>query len=53
LEADNKEIILVFNHVGGSEFQIDRDPDEDGESYRRRLKLFRHLFGCSNSDHKS
>jgi hypothetical protein len=41
----DEESILVYDHVGGTEFDIDRDPGEDDESYNRRVALFRDLFG--------
>ncbi len=32
----------------GGEFRIDREPNEDEESYRRRLALYGSLFGRGN-----
>ncbi len=41
-----EESILVYDHVQeGGEFQIDREADEDDESYARRAALYDHLFG--------
>jgi len=41
----NDLTILVYDHVGSeSELQIDREPDEDDESYARRVELYRILF---------
>jgi hypothetical protein len=41
----DEESLLVYDHVGGDEFHIDRAPDEDDESYHRRVELFRDLLG--------
>jgi hypothetical protein len=42
----DEESVLVYDHVDdGGEFHVDREPDEDDESYRRRVALFRDLFG--------
>jgi hypothetical protein len=37
---------LVYDHVdGGAELHIDRESNEEDESYRRRLALYGSLFG--------
>jgi hypothetical protein len=42
----DEESVLVYDHVGvGDEFHIDREPNEDDESYRRRVALYGSLFG--------
>ena len=43
--AAGEESVLVYDHVGVGDFEIDRDPDEDDESYNRRVALLRDLFG--------
>jgi hypothetical protein len=43
--ASGEESVLVYDHVGVEEFHIDRDPNEDDESYNRRVALFRDLLG--------
>ena len=43
--APGEESVLVYDHVGGGDFEIDRDADEDDESYNRRVALLRDLFG--------
>ena len=43
--APGEESVLVYDHVGVGDFEIDRDPDEDDESYNRRVALLRDLFG--------
>jgi hypothetical protein len=44
--APGEESVLVYDHVdGGDEFHIDREPNEDDESYRRRMALYGSLFG--------
>jgi hypothetical protein len=44
--ALGEESVLVYDHVGdGSESHIDREPNEDDESYRRRSVLYGNLFG--------
>jgi hypothetical protein len=43
--APSEQSVLVYDHVdGGGEFHIDREPDEDDESYHRRLALYGDLF---------
>jgi hypothetical protein len=43
--APGEESVIVYDHVDGrGEFHIDREPDEDEESYRRRLALYGGLF---------
>lgn len=43
--APGEESVLVYDHVDGAgESHIDREPDEDDESYRRRLALYGNLF---------
>jgi hypothetical protein len=37
--------VIAYDHVGGDEFHVDREPNEDDESYRRRLALYGSLFG--------
>ncbi len=40
-----EERVLVYDHVdGGAEIHIDRESNEDDESYRRRLVLYGNLF---------
>ena len=47
--APGEESVIVYDHVeGGGEFHIDREPNEDEESYRRRLALYSSLFGRGN-----
>ena len=44
--GSGNESILVYDHVQeDSEFGIDREPDEDDESYARRSALYNSLFG--------
>jgi hypothetical protein len=44
--ALGEESVLVYDHVdAGGEFHIDRDPNEDDESYRPRSALHSSLFG--------
>src|SRR5215510_15952056 len=44
--APGEESVIAYDHVdGGDEFYIDREPNEDEESYRRRLALYGKLFG--------
>ncbi len=45
-----EESVLVYDHVdGGAELHIDREPNEEDESYRRRLALYGSPFGrCSH-----
>jgi hypothetical protein len=41
-----EESVLVYNHVDeGSDFSVDREADEDDESYERRSALYGSLFG--------
>jgi hypothetical protein len=41
-----EDSVLVYDHVDdGGEFRIDREADEDDESYRRRSALYGGLFG--------
>jgi len=43
-----EESVLVCDHVdGGAELHIDREPNEEDESYSRRLALYGSLFGRS------
>lgn len=43
--APGEESVLVYDHIDeGGEFHIDREPNEDDESYRRRSALYRDLF---------
>jgi hypothetical protein len=43
--APGEETILVYDHVGDSgEIHIDREDDEDDESYNRRSALYGSLF---------
>ena len=44
--APGEESVLVYDHVA-REFQIDREPNEDDESYRARSALYGSLFGRS------
>jgi len=44
--APGEESVLVYDHVeDGGEFHIDRESNEDDESYRRRRALYGSLFG--------
>jgi hypothetical protein len=44
--APGEESVLVYDHVDdGGESHIDREPNEDDESYRRRSALYGDLFG--------
>jgi hypothetical protein len=43
--APGEESVIAYDHVGGDEFHVDREPNEDDESYRRRLALYGSLFG--------
>ena len=48
--APGEESVLVYDHVydhvdDGGEIHIDRDLNEDDESYRRRSELYSGLFG--------
>jgi hypothetical protein len=44
--ASGEESVLVYGHVDdGGETRIDRESNEDGESYRRRSALYGSLFG--------
>lgn len=43
--AEGEESVIVYNHVGGGdELHIDREDDEDDESYNRRVALYDDLF---------
>ena len=43
-----EESVLVYDHVQDSgEFRVDREADEDDESYERRSVLYGSLFGRS------
>jgi hypothetical protein len=43
-----EESVLVYDHVqDGGEFRVDREADEDDESYERRSVLYGSLFGRS------
>jgi hypothetical protein len=44
--APGEDSVLVYDHVADSgEFRIDREPNEDDESYRRRSALYGDVFG--------
>ena len=43
--APGEESVLAYDHVGGGEFRIERETDEDDESYNRRSALYDSLFG--------
>jgi hypothetical protein len=44
--APGEESILAYDHVANTgDLQIDREPDEDEESYRQRSALYGTLFG--------
>jgi len=44
--APGEDSILVYDHVDDrGEFHVDREPDEDDESYHRRSALYASLFG--------
>jgi hypothetical protein len=44
--APDEASVLVYDRVDGAgEFQIDREPLEDDESFRRRSALYGNLFG--------
>ncbi len=41
-----EESVLVYDHVDkGGDFRVDREADEDDESYQRRSALYGGLFG--------
>jgi hypothetical protein len=41
-----EESVLVYDHVDeNGEVRLDREPDEDDESYERRSELYGSLFG--------
>jgi len=43
--APGEESVLVYDHVDdGGELHVDREPNEDDESYRRRSALYDSLF---------
>jgi len=43
--APGEESVLVYDHVdGGGETHIDREPNENDESYSRRSALYGSLF---------
>jgi hypothetical protein len=43
--APGEESVLVYDHVDdGGEVLIDREPDEDDESYNRRSSLYGSLY---------
>jgi hypothetical protein len=43
--APDEESVLVYDHVdAGGEIHIDREPDEDDESYSQRSALYGSLF---------
>ena len=45
--GSGEENIFVYDHVPeDSKFRIDREPDQDDESYARRSALYNSLFGC-------
>jgi hypothetical protein len=44
--APGEESVLAYDHVDDdAEFHIDRDSNEDDESYRRRSRMYGALFG--------
>lgn len=43
--APGEESVLVYDHVDSGEFRIERETDEDDESYNRRSALYDSLFG--------
>ena len=44
--SPGEDSVLVYDHVeGGGEFHVDREPNEDDDSYRRRSALYDNLFG--------
>ena len=44
--APGEESVLVYDHVDdGGEFHVDREANEDDESYDRRSALYDSLFG--------
>lgn len=43
--APGEESVLVYDHVDSGEFHIDRETDEDDESYNRRVALYHGVFG--------
>jgi hypothetical protein len=44
--APGEESVLVYDLVDeGGEIHIDREPNEDDETYRRRTSLYGSLFG--------
>jgi hypothetical protein len=44
--APGEESVIVYDHVGdGGEFRIDREPNEDDESYKSRSELYGSVFG--------
>ena len=41
-----EESVLVYDHVDeDGELRVDREPDEDDESYERRSALYADIFG--------
>ncbi len=43
--APGEESVLVYDHVDdGGELHVDREPNEDDESHRRRSALYDSLF---------
>jgi hypothetical protein len=43
--AAGEESVLAYDHVGnGDDFLVDREADEDDESYNRRAALYNDLF---------
>jgi hypothetical protein len=45
----NEDSVLAYDHIDDAgSAQIDREPDEDDESYRRRSALYGQLFGDRN-----
>ena len=48
--APGEESVLVYDHIQeGGELHIDREVDEDNESYAQRAALYNNLFGRSGS----
>jgi hypothetical protein len=44
--APGEESVLAYDHVDdGGECRVDREADEDNESYQRRSDLYGGLFG--------
>jgi hypothetical protein len=44
--SPGEESVLAYDHVGdGGELRVDREPNEDDESYKSRSELYGSLFG--------